>query len=611
MHVGVAMRLQRKLALFLVAASLAPVVGVGFAVLAGAQRELGRRVEAEHRARAESGAVAIAAALGDVDAALAALVETWRPDRLREDELRGMLVVLSRQIPSSDASAIVDADGSARAALGDGGERATRAFIEAVRSSAAAPPGRLVLRAYDDPDGGWELAAVRAVPARDGRPWLVGARLGSDVVRRRLDAAVPEGGAAYLVDGARVLLASSGAGPLAPEARAEISGRFDPRRPGSVQGTQLVAAWAPLEDGTGWGVLVAVPASRAYASIVAMRRGVLAASAAVLAAVLLVSVLVARRTTRGLARIEAAARALGGGELSVRLSEGGADEVAQVSRTFNAMAGELQGARARLERWNEELKREVEARTRELKEAHAQLVEAQKLAALGQLGAGVAHEINNPLTGILGNAQLLLEEKGDGDPDREALARIEALARRCRDITQNLLRFSQQREDPAFEVVDVNRVVSDAVSLAEGQVRASGIPLDLDLAAPAPRVKGDPGHLAQVVLNLLSNARSACAGRAGAGIAISTGRAGDEVEIRVRDGGKGIAPEHLPRIFEPFFTTKDQWSNVGLGLSVSYRIVSEHGGRIRVDSRPGEGSTFTVRLPAARPEPVEGRATTV
>jgi len=564
--------LQRKLALFLVAASLAPLVGVGFAVVGRAQDELGKRAAAEQQARAISGATAIAAQLAEIDQALAALAETWRPDRLREDELRGMLVVLSRQIPASDAGAIVDAKGSARATLGEGGEAATRAFVEAVRSSAEARPGGLVLRAYDDPGRGWQLAAVRAVAGRDGRSWLLGARLGPEVVRHRLDAAVPEGGAAYLLDGERVLLASTGAGPLPAEQRAELAGRFEPATPGTARGATAVAAWAPLGVIRDWGVLVAVPAERAYAQVVAMRRGVLAASAVVLAAVLLGSFLLARGTTRGLARIESAARALGAGELAVRLPEAGSDEVAQVSRTFNAMAADLQAARLHLERWNEELQREVEARTKELEEAQAQLVEAQKLAAIGQLGAGVAHEINNPLTGILGNAQLLLEDKPDGHPDREALAKIEALARRCREITQNLLRFSHQRAEPAFEDLDVNRVVADAVALAD---------------------------LAQVVLNLVTNARTACAGRPGAGIAITTGLAGDEVEIAVRDGGKGILPEHLPRIFEPFFTTKDLWSNVGLGLSVSYRIVSEHGGRIRVESRPGEGSLFTVRLPAS------------
>ncbi|HEY6002078.1 MAG TPA: ATP-binding protein, partial [Anaeromyxobacter sp.] len=369
------------------------------------------------------------------------------------------------------------------------------------------------------------------------------------------------------------------------------------------QGAGVLAAWVPLGEGQGFGVLVAIPADRAYGEIVAMRRGVLFASAAVLAAVLALSFLLARRTTRGLARIESAARALGSGELSVRLPEDGSDEVAQVSRTFNGMAADLQSARLKLERWNEELQREVEARTEELRRTQAQLVETQKLAALGQLGAGVAHEINNPLTGILGNAQLLLEEKPEGHPDRALLGKIETLARRCRDITHSLLRFSQQRSEPDFEDVDLNRVVSDAVGLAGEIVRAAGIPLDVSLATPAPRVKGDPGQLSQVVVNLLTNARTACLGKAGAAISVSTARREDGVEIAVRDGGKGISPEHLPRIFEPFFTTKEQWSNVGLGLSVSYRIVAEHGGKIAVESRPGEGSLFTVRLPAPSPAP--------
>jgi C4-dicarboxylate-specific signal transduction histidine kinase len=510
-----------------------------------------------------------------------------------------MLVVLSRQVPAADASAIVDAHGSARAVIDGGAAAATDAFVAAVRSTAAAPPRRLVLRAYDDPERGWRLAAVRAVPAAAGGAWLLGARLGPEIVRSRLDAAVPEGGAAYLVAGERVLVASAGAGPLPAEHRNELAGRFDPAAPGAVEGENVVAAYAPLDDGTGWGVLVAVPAATAYAQIVAMRRDVLAASAAVLAAVLAISIVIARRTTAGLARIDSAARALGAGELSVRLPGDGADEIAQVSRAFNSMADELQRSRVRLELWNEELQSEVEARTRELKQAQAQLVEAQKLAALGQLGAGVAHEINNPLTGILGNAQLLLERKPDGD-ERETLEAIEAAARRCRDVTRNLLRFSQQRAEPEFQQVDVNRVVSDALSLVEGQVRGAGVGLEIELCSPAPFVKGDPGHLVQVVLNLVANARTACLGKPGAGVAVSTRRTGDEVEIAIRDGGKGIAAENVPRIFEPFFTTKDHWSNVGLGLSVSYRIVSEHGGRISVDSSPGEGSAFTVSLPAAR-----------
>jgi signal transduction histidine kinase len=146
--------------------------------------------------------------------------------------------------------------------------------------------------------------------------------------------------------------------------------------------------------------------------------------------------------------------------------------------------------------------------------------------------------------------------------------------------------------------VDLNRVVADALALFAGAAQAEGIPVAAELASPPPRVRGDAGHLAHVLLNLLSNARTACEGKPGAGIAVSTGREDGEAVLRVRDQGKGISPEHLPHVFEPFFTTKDRWASVGLGLSVSYRIVSEHGGRIEVESRPGEGAAFTVRLPA-------------
>ena len=344
-----------------------------------------------------------------------------------------------------------------------------------------------------------------------------------------------------------------------------------------------------------------VPEPLAYAEMARLRSTVAVAGLAVLAAVLGAAGFLVRGFTRDLARIEDAARALGTGDLAVRLPPGGADEVGAVSRTFNAMAEELARERERADRWNVELKREVEARTRELERAQAHLVEAQKLAAIGQLGAGVAHEINNPLTGVLGHAQLLLESWPEGDERRESVEKIEQLARRCRDVTQKLLRFSQQRIEPDFRVVDLNRVVQDAIALAEGQIRAAGIELALELAEPGPRVRGDPGHLAQVVLNLLSNARTACLGSEGHRIAVSTRAAAQEVQLAVSDDGKGIAPEVLPRIFEPFFTTKDLWSNVGLGLSVSWRIVEEHGGRIGVDSTPGKGSTFTVALPAAPP----------
>ena len=177
-----------------------------------------------------------------------------------------------------------------------------------------------------------------------------------------------------------------------------------------------------------------------------------------------------------------------------------------------------------------------------------------------------------------------------GHPERESVEKIEALARRCRDITQKLLRFSQQRAEPDFRELDANRVVTESLALVEGTSAPRASPLDVSLAEPSPRVRGDPGHLAQVdpepPLEREDGVRSA-------GPAPASGSRRGAIGATSRSScatrGRGSPAENLPRIFEPFFTTKDQWSNVGLGLSISYRIVAEHGGRIDVESRAGRG----------------------
>jgi two-component system NtrC family sensor kinase len=293
------------------------------------------------------------------------------------------------------------------------------------------------------------------------------------------------------------------------------------------------------------------------------------------------------------------AEAFSRGELDKRVRVQGYDEISELTATFNHMGAELEVARARLMRWNDDLRAKVDEAMSELRAAQVQLLEAQKLAAVGQLGAGVAHELNNPLAGILGYVQLMLMSRSDADPDLETLRKVEQSAKRCKEITQNLLRFSQQRARADLRPLELNNVLRDALSLTENQMKSEGISLVLELAPQGPRVLADPGQTSQVVLALVSNARTAMMKSATKVLTLRTGEKDGKGFFEVEDTGKGIAEEHRGRIFEPFFTTKDVWSNVGLGLSVAYRIISEAGGSIDVKTEVGKGSTFTVWLTKA------------
>lgn len=231
--------------------------------------------------------------------------------------------------------------------------------------------------------------------------------------------------------------------------------------------------------------------------------------------------------------------------------------------------------------------------------------QSEKMAALGALAAGIAHEINNPIGIIASRVELMLMEARERRLSSEVLKDLEVLekhAGRVARITQGLLSFS--RQSPwKLDAVDVNQVVEEALLLVEKQFAKEGITVKKDFTADLPKIQGSSNQLEQVVVNLLNNAREAMPN--GGTLRVSTALGRDprvedrsKVEIQVGDTGPGIAPEVFPRIFDPFFTTKEQ--GTGLGLSVSYGIVQEHGGTIIAESRPGEGSTFIVQLPIPR-----------
>jgi len=234
---------------------------------------------------------------------------------------------------------------------------------------------------------------------------------------------------------------------------------------------------------------------------------------------------------------------------------------------------------------------------KKLEETHLQLASSEKMASLGKLAAGIAHEINNPLGGILIYSSLLMEDSEDGDGRRQDLERIVQEATRCKEIVKSLLEFSRQTE-PKLEPIDINKAITDGLFFLENQALFHNIEIVKKLDSFLPRVRGNPGQLKQVFMNIIVNAAEAMHGRGV--LTITTGTSDDDKGIRIdfTDTGEGIPPENLSRIFDPFFTTKAVGKGTGLGLSTSYGIIEGHGGRIDVKSMVGKGTTFRIELPA-------------
>ncbi|MFZ5915920.1 MAG: ATP-binding protein [Chloroflexota bacterium] len=247
--------------------------------------------------------------------------------------------------------------------------------------------------------------------------------------------------------------------------------------------------------------------------------------------------------------------------------------------------------------FNEELERKVQERTRELQETQAQLIQSEKLASVGELAAGVAHEINNPLGVILGFTQVILKKIPEDDAFSKPLLSIEREGLRCKKIIQGLLDFSR-RSTPTFQPVQLNETVQAACELIEHQFSINNVSLVKGFAPNLPQIQADANQLQQVFVNLIINAYHAMP--KGGQIRVTTRAVGDKVQAIFADTGVGIPPENLKRIFDPFFTTKEVGKGTGLGLSVSYGIIESHGGKIEVESQVGVGTTFVITLPVER-----------
>lgn len=262
-------------------------------------------------------------------------------------------------------------------------------------------------------------------------------------------------------------------------------------------------------------------------------------------------------------------------------------------------------------RFHRALQEQVDERTRELRQAQADLVQSAKMAAVGQLGAGVAHELNNPLCGILGYAELLLAkfEKQDVRVEeikawRRYVETIEREAARCKEIVEHLLSFSRKPVSVRSEPVHLGRAIGEILSILGNQLKIGNVAVVTDMSPDMAQVLGVANQLQQVFANIILNAQQAMPGGGelriiGKNVPDADGRKIGKVQIEFTDTGGGISEKHLPRIFEPFFTTKQDAKGTGLGLSVSFHIIREHRGSIDVRSQLGAGSTFIITLPAA------------
>jgi len=296
------------------------------------------------------------------------------------------------------------------------------------------------------------------------------------------------------------------------------------------------------------------------------------------------------------------------GNLGHRLEVHSGDELGELAAAFNKMAADLDRANQELTDWARTLEERVARKTGELRQAEDHLLASEKMAALGKLAATVAHEVNNPLSGILTYTRLTLKqlEAEAPDPARRAemisqLRIIERESRRCGEIMRNLLTFARQAP-PQREPNQVNELAERALVLVRHQVELQGIELVTRLAPDLPPVSCDANQIQQVALTLLVNAVEATP--RGGRLEVSTEADAEEktVRLRVRDTGAGIAPDVLPHIFEPFFTTKEDQHRTGLGLAVARSIAEQHGATLEARSRPGEGTEFILNLPAGAAE---------
>ncbi len=531
--------------------------------------------------------------------------------RLTDAEREGAMMILYRQVDALSIVALLDEHGEGvipsiyrtagtRDATLDAHAAVTAAehsaFTEQIPFTEARSNGRAWSRVYRSAEGEARRVLAVAVAVDGGRRnWVVAAELALGEIERYLRVSAPRPGGAWVFsnDGEVILWAGFTPPPRVPppvlRGRSASTVRY-----GSEHGMQRGAISAL--PALGWRVVQFRPEALAFEPSRRMRSEALFWVATALGIAFVLGVSLARGLAAPVRALAEGARALARGQLGHRVPEVGRDEVGELSRAFNDMARDLERQRAEIEAWNQELQKRVDDRTRELRELQEVAQRSERLAAVAGLGAGVAHEINNPLAAVLGLTQLVLRKLPAEQPERTLLDNVEREALRIRDIVGNLLRMAERTEDTKQVEMQIAPLVDEAIGMVSATLEHAKIKVVRDYQK-VPPILCSPPDLRQAILHLIDNAREAM--QEGGTLKIEVHSMDDKaVRLNVKDSGRGIAKEHVDRVFDPFFTTKAEWQRKGLGLSVTHKIVEEHGGRIRVQSSLGVGTTMEVVLPA-------------
>jgi len=427
------------------------------------------------------------------------------------------------------------------------------------------------------------LAVVRDIPGED-RKAIVAALIRLDsLLRIATRSKVFE---TFLIDGKGTLLAHSDLKKVSLRTKVDDIPNMKTLREQKSLGmvfeyNQGGVSWVAGFSPVGLGDLLAgvqIPKTTAYLTARELLNNLVVISLGLLVVSAVLGLFWSRRITKPIEGLSKAAQVVGKGQFDVHLETPSHDEIGELAESFNHMASELN------------------TREKALKQAQSALVHSEKMAAFGQLGAGIAHEVKNPLAGILGYAQLSMRKVEKDSQFYKNLQTIEKEAKRCKTIIENLMKFSRQ-EKVQFGPTDLNRVVEEAVAIVGHQLSLNQVELEKDFEPNLPPINGNANQIEQVLINLLINAQQAMEGKPGL-VKISTcRRESGKIEIRLQDNGPGIPKDVKEKIFEPFYTTKSSGQGTGLGLSVSYGIIQDHKGEIKVESESGKGATFILTLP--------------